>query len=290
MIDAHQHFWRYAPATHGWIDARMGVLKRDFLPAELEPILALSGYEGCVAVQAAQTLEETRFLLALAAANPFVLGVVGWVDLCAPDVATELAGFARDPRFVGVRHCVQEEPDPAFLARPEFLRGITALARFDLAYDVLVYEHQLPAVIDFVARFPEQRFVLDHLGKPRVRDREREPWAARLAELARHRNVSCKLSGLATEADWAHWTADDLAFYVDAALASFGPERLMIGSDWPVCLLAGSHASVTNSIQERLRELSARERAAVLGGTARSFYRLCGTGPNDRTARASSAD
>lgn len=272
-VDAHQHFWRYSPVSHAWIDDSMAVLRRDYLPEHLRPELDRSGFDGSVAVQAAQSLDETRFLLDLSARDPWVMGVVGWVDLLAADVRDVLGRFADQTKLVGVRHIVQSEPDD-FMLRPDFRRGIAALVEFDLAYDVLVYARQLPAVLDLVRAFDGQRFVLDHVGKPEIRAGTVEPWAARVRELGRCPNVWCKVSGLVTEADWTAWTEADLRPYLDVVFEAFGPERLMVGSDWPVCTLAASHARVGEVIHRYAAQASEAERRALFGDTARQFYKL----------------
>jgi L-fuconolactonase len=275
-IDAHQHFWRYSPATHPWIDGRMDVLKRDFLPEELAPLLTAAGMGGCVAVQASQSLEETRILLGLADAHPFIRGVVGWVDLRSADVDAQLQPFASHPRFRGVRHIVQDEPDDRFLLRDDVLNGLSVLESFGLTYDLLVYPRQLPAAREVVRRFPRQRFVLDHLGKPDVAHKAREPWREEVRGLAASPNVFCKLSGLVTEAEWKGWTADDLRPYLDVALEAFGADRCMIGSDWPVCTLAGAYGPVMGVVRDHVARMGPEATAAVLGGTARRFYGLEG--------------
>jgi L-fuconolactonase len=273
-IDSHQHFWRYEPREFAWIDGRMAAIRRDFLPQDLAPLLAAGGFDGCIAVQAVQSLAETRFLLDCARSHPFVRGVVGWVDLRSQEVEVQLREFARDPHFVGVRHVVQSEPDPRFLLQPDFVRGIAALAPFDLAYDLLLFPHQLPAAVELCARFPRQRFVLDHLAKPRIAAGEREPWASDLQRLALLPNVACKLSGMVTEADWQRWTPAGLQPFVDAALAAFGPDRLLFGSDWPVCLCASDHARWVDAAAALLAALSPAQRAAVFGGNAARWYRV----------------
>jgi L-fuconolactonase len=275
-IDAHQHFWRYRPETHGWISDRMPMLKRDFLPADLEPLLRAAGFTGCIAVQAAQTLEETRFLLQLAERQPFVRGVVGYVDLLSPELERQLERFAAHPRFRGVRHIAQDEPDDRWLARPDVARGIGALRRYGLPYDILVYARQLPAALELVGRLPDQPFVLDHLGKPEVRAGRMEPWRSDVRRMAQHANVACKLSGLVTEAAWDRWRPSDLWPYLEVAVGAFGPQRLMIGSDWPVCLLAGDYARVTGVVREFIGTLSAEEQAAILGGNALRCYGILG--------------
>jgi L-fuconolactonase len=273
-IDSHQHFWRYDPRAYGWIDERMDVLKRDFLPADLEPPMRAAGFDGVVAVQARQTLEETAALLEWADRCPFVAGVVGWVDLCSADLRRQLGRFARHPRLVGVRHIVQGEPDDRFLLRPDFGRGIALLEEFGLAYDILIYARHLPVATEFVRRFPRQPFVLDHLAKPDVARGEIRNWSRDLRALAEAPNVSAKLSGLVTEADWTAWTADQIRPYLDVAFESFGAGRLMIGSDWPVCTLAGDYGRTMRVVTDYLADRPAAEREAVLGGNAQAFWNL----------------
>jgi L-fuconolactonase len=273
-IDAHQHFWRYTPEEYGWIREQLSPLRRDFLPGDLRPLLERHALDGCVAVQARQSLEETRWLLELAEEHPWIRGVVGWVDLCSDQVAEQLDRFAGHARLVGLRHIAQDEPDDAFLAREDFCRGVALLAERDLAYDILVFPHQLPAAIELVRRFPYQTFVLDHLAKPPVRQRQREPWASQLRELARSHNVACKLSGLVTEADWERWRMADLAPYLEIALDAFGVTRVMFGSDWPVCLLAATYERWCEHLEGWSWMLSESERAALLGGNAVRIYNL----------------
>lgn len=273
-VDSHQHFWRYDPREYDWIDERMGVLKRDFLPAQLEPEMGRAGIDACVAVQARQTLEETAWLLDLADRSPFVAGVVGWVDLCSPDVGTQLERFARRPKLVGVRHIVQGEPDDRFLLRSDFGRGIARLEEFGLGYDILIHPRHLPVATELVTRFPKQRFVLDHLAKPEIRRGEIRGWARELRRLAAQPNVLAKLSGLVTEADWEHWTAEQMRPYLDVAFECFGPRRLMIGSDWPVCTLASSYGRTLGVVIDYLERRPPAEREAVLGGNAQGFWDL----------------
>jgi L-fuconolactonase len=275
-IDAHQHFWIYDPHEYGWIDDSMAALRRDFLPADLKPELVRNSFEGAVAVQARQTLEETRWLLDLAASAPYIQGVVGWVDLRAPQVRTQLGAFARNPKLVGIRHIVQSEPDDRFLLQPDFLRGISMLGEFDLAYDILIYPMHLPVAAEFVRRFPGQRFVLDHLAKPPVKSGEVRSWARGIWELASSPNVLCKLSGLVTEADWRHWKAEHFTPYLDTAFECFGPERLMMGSDWPVCTVAASYGQAVDVVKNYLDRYPGEVREAVLGGNAARFWRLAG--------------
>jgi L-fuconolactonase len=273
-VDSHQHFWRYDPRAYGWIDDRMGVLKRDFLPAALEPQMRAAGFDACVAVQARQTVEETAWLLDLADGSPFVAGVVGWVDLCSPEARSQLERFARHPKLVGVRHIVQGEPDDHFLLRPDFGRGIALLEEFGLAYDILIYPRHLSVAAEFVRRFPRQRFVLDHLAKPQIARDEVLEWSRGLRALAAMPNVLAKLSGLVTEADWTRWTPGRIRPYLDVAFECFGPGRLMVGSDWPVCTLAADYGRTMQVVTDYLEGRPAAEREAVLGGNAREFWKL----------------
>lgn len=273
-IDAHQHFWQYSAEQYEWIDDSMAKLRRDFLPSDLERELRAAGFDGSIAVQAQQSIAETEWLLGLADKNPFVIGVVGWVDLRSPQVGEQLSRLSRNPKFLGVRHIVQSEPDDRFLLGPEFLRGIAALAEFDLSYDILIYPRHLPVASELVRRFPQQRFVLDHLAKPFIKKELIHPWASDLKELAKHPNVYCKLSGLVTEADWQAWKPGNIAPYVDVALECFGPERLMIGSDWPVCTVAASYSQALRLIPELLSSYPDTVFEAVLGETARKFWKL----------------
>jgi len=273
-IDAHQHFWRYNPDEYGWIDDSMSTLRRDFLPADLKPELDRAGFDACVAVQARQTVEETRWLLELAAAAPFIAGVIGWVDLRASHVRDQLNELAKNPKLLGIRHVLQGEADDRFMLQPDFLRGIAALEEFGLTYDILIFPRHLPVAMEFVRRFPQQRFVLDHLAKPLIKDRTLQPWGSHIRELAKFSNIFCKLSGMVTEADWKAWKPEHFAPYLDVALESFGPERLMIGSDWPVCKVAASYLQVTELVIEYLDRYPREARESILGGTARSFWRL----------------
>ena len=225
-IDAHQHYWHYSAAEYGWIDESMAPLRRDFLPADGAREMARAGIDACVAVQARQTLEETRWLLSLADLHPHIAGVVGWFDLQSADVWAQLDRFATHAKLVGVRHIVQGEADDRFMMRPAFLRGISQLEAYGLAYDVLIYPRHLPVAIEFVAQFERQRFVLDHLAKPDIRGGERHVWARNLRRLAEHPHVYAKLSGLVTEADWTRWTPADIRPYLDVAFECFGADRL----------------------------------------------------------------
>ena len=272
-IDSHQHFWRFNPADYGWMKSDWPI-RRDFLPGDLERELRARNLDGCVAVQARQSLDESRWLLELAEGASIIRGVVGWVNLRSPDVAKELEELAPRPKFVGVRHVVQDEPDDQFMLGKDFQRGIGMLHRFDLSYDLLVFPRQLPAAIALAERFPEQPFVLDHLAKPPIRDGALSPWREQIQQLAKLPNVSCKVSGLVTEADWQSWRAEDFKPYLDVAFEAFGADRLMFGSDWPVCLLAGSYERVFGLVQDYLVRLGADVEAKFFGGNAAGFYGL----------------
>ncbi len=273
-IDAHQHFWMYNPEEYGWIDDSMGVIRRDFLPEDLAPELDKNCFSGSVAVQARQKLEETSWLLDLADRSEKILGVVGWVDLCSPDVRLQLESLALNRKLVGVRHIVQSEPDDRFLMRADFMRGISVLEEFDLAYDILIYAKHLPVTVEFVKQFPRQRFVLDHAAKPPIKAGNIESWADGIRRLAEFPNIWCKLSGLVTEADFEHWSPEQIMPCIDLAFQAFGPDRLMIGSDWPVCLLAGSYSRVMDLVKGYLKGHSAEICNAVLGRNAQRFWRL----------------
>ncbi len=272
-IDAHQHFWLYDPGRDTWITDEMTVLRRDFLPEELKPHCRDRAIDGTIAVQADQSERETEFLLGLAERYPLIRGVVGWVDLRAPDLPHRLEHFCTFEQFRGVRHVAQAEPDD-FLARDDVVRGIGQLREFGLTYDILVYAHQLPAALTLVERLPDQPFVVDHLAKPRIREGAREPWATHMRRLAQHPNVCCKVSGLVTEADWERWRPEDMRPYLDVVFEAFGADRLMFGSDWPVCLLAGSYPQVVELIESYAGHLSVNDREHLFGGTAIRFYGL----------------
>jgi L-fuconolactonase len=278
IVDAHHHVWELGVRDQEWISGpRMAPLRRDFTMAQLRPQAAAVGVRASVLVQTVCVPEETPELLALAHDDPLVAGVVGWTDLTSPDVADALAALREGPGgglLVGIRHQVQEEADPRWLLRPHVLRGLAAVADAGLAYDLVVVPEQLPAAVAAARAVPGLRFVLDHLGKPRIAQGELEPWAGRLTELAGLPNVSCKLSGLVTEAHWRHWTPAALRPYVDTAMEAFGAGRLMFGSDWPVCLLAAGYGQVLRTVDQLTRGLSAAERASLFAGTARRVYGL----------------
>lgn len=272
-IDAHHHLWRYSPEEYGWIDDAMHVLRRDFLPENLTAEMLSAGVDGAVAVQARQTLDETRWLLDMAERSDAIRGVVGWAPIATAEFAKAMDEFRGRPKLKGLRHIVQAEPDD-FLLREDFNRGISAMRGSGLAYDVLVYERQLTSASHFVDRHPEQMFVLDHIAKPRIREAVLEPWASRIRELAKRENLVCKVSGLVTEADWKTWTLQTLRPYLDVVVEAFGPRRLIAGSDWPVCLVACGYRQWFDLLREYFAGFSESERQAIFGLTAKQVYRL----------------
>lgn len=272
-IDSHQHFWKYRAAEYLWITPG-SPLERDFLPADLAPELQAQRFDGCIAVQARQTLGETRWLLELAKGASIIKGVVGWVDLRSPRLEEQLAEFSGRDKLVGVRHVVQDEPDDRFLLREDFRRGLALLHPFGLTYDLLVYPKQLPAAIEFVRLLPEQPFVLDHIAKPFIKDGTLSPWREQLRELAGAPNVCCKVSGMVTEAKWREWKTADFRPYLDAVFEAFGPDRLMYGSDWPVALLSASYAEQFAIVRDYVHALGAETEAKFFGENAVRFYHL----------------
>jgi L-fuconolactonase len=269
-IDSHQHFWRYNATEYPWIPPR-GPLARDWLPADLLPLLSRCNLNASIAVQARQSLAETYWLLGLADAAPHIIGVVGWVDLQAPDLESQLATLASHPKFLGIRHVAQDEPNDQFLALPQIVRGVQSLIPFGLTYDILIYARQLPAAIELVRQCPDQIFILDHIAKPSIAAAQISPWQEQIRELAQFPNVACKVSGMITEAS-PDWTPESLTPYLDAVFDAFGTDRLMFGSDWPVCLLAGSYEAVHDIVMKRLERLTAEEQDKVLGGNALKWY------------------
>ncbi len=277
VIDSHHHLWNFSEAEYGWIDRDMIVLRQDFSPGMLRSELAASGIDGCVAVQARQSLEETDWLLTLANKSPFIKGVVGWLPLQSDSLEEEIASRLENRtgrRLVGVRHVVQDESDPRFILGKDFNRGVKLLENYGLVYDILVTEGQLPEVIEFVDRHPHQVFVLDHLAKPRIAAAVLEPWGKNMTELACRENLYCKISGMVTEADWKSWTLENLKPYLDKAFEVFGAGRLMFGSDWPVCLLASTYDEWYQTLAEYCSRLSSDEQEAVFSGNAEKIYRL----------------
>ena len=273
-IDAHHHFWKYSPEEYGWIDEEKALLRRDFLPPHLHEEITAVGIDGVVSVQARQSLEETEELLRYSDQHEFMRGVVGWAPLISPSVKGDLERFSRHPKLKGVRHVLQDEPDDHYISRDDFNRGVAQLRRFNLVYDILIFERHLPQTIEFVDRHPNQVFVLDHMAKPRIKDNLISPWRENISELARRPNVSSKISGMVTEADFENWTETQLQPYLETVLQAFGPSRLMFGSDWPVCLLACRYGRWLEIVSRFIGRLSSAEQERILGGTAAEVYGL----------------
>lgn len=274
-IDAHQHFWNYDPVRDAWITEDMQVIQADFTPNDLLREFKENGIDGSVVVQADASENETAFLVDLARQNDFIKGVVGWVDFTSEKVGERLDFYKKTaPEIKGFRHLVQSEPDDDFLLGVDFCRGISLLKAYDYSYDILIYPKHLPAAARFVERFPDQKFVIDHIAKPDIKAKEIEPWAAQMRIVAQQPNVYCKISGMVTEADWKNWKPEDLKPYLDVVFAAFGPERLMFGSDWPVCLVAAKYQEVKRVVTDYLQSFGGKEQEDVMGGNAIQFYNL----------------
>ena len=274
IIDSHQHFWNYEPEKHSWIDDEMSVIRRDFLSDDLQKVFDENGVDACVAVQADQTTEETDFLISLAKNNNFIKGVVGWVDLRSESIEEDLLKYKKYDVVKGFRHVVQQEQDHNFMLRPEFLNGIELLGKYDLCYDILIFPHQLGAALELVKKFPNQKFVIDHIAKPYIKDGFFEGWAVMMREIAKNQKVYCKISGMITEADYKTWTPEQVHPYMKLVLESFGAGRVMYGSDWPVCLVAGNYSIVKALVTDFISDLSQEQQNAIMGGNAAKFYNL----------------
>lgn len=274
IIDSHQHFWNYSPSRQAWITEQMAVLKRDFLPSDLLKIYERNAVAGCVAVQADGSEEETDFLLQLAEQNSFIKGVVGWVDLQDRNVESRLRHYQSFPKLKGFRHVVQDEPDPDFMLREDFRMGLKALEAFNYTYDILIYPHQLDAAIKTVEDFPTINFVLDHIAKPDIKNSRFDNWLPKIKRLAQSPNVSCKVSGMVTEAAWRNWTQEDFVPYLEVVTETFGMDRLMFGSDWPVCLLSGNYEEVLGIVKTYMAQFTQADQQQVFYTNALSFYRL----------------
>lgn len=272
-IDSHQHFWKYHPIKNSWIEDHMKVIRRDFLPDDLHPILEKNTIDGCIAVQADQSEEETEFLLSLAENNSFIKGVVGWVDLKSENIKERLSHFAKFNKLKGIRHIVQAEPDD-YMLDEKFQRGISFLDQFNLTYDILVFPSQLSAAIELVDNFPHQKFVVDHIAKPLIKEGKLEPWKTEMISLAKSPNVMCKISGMVTEADWSSWESGDIKPYLDVIFNALGPDRIMFGSDWPVCLLAASYEQQLEIVETYISSFSPEDKNKIMGGNALNFYNL----------------
>jgi L-fuconolactonase len=274
IIDSHHHLWKFNTEDYSWMDESMSLLKRDYLPEDLEGHLAEAGVEGTVVVQARQMLEETRWLLELAGKHSFVKGVVGWVDLRSERLEEELEEFAGNPKLVGVRHVIHDEEDDDFMLRPGFLKGIERLAAHNLTYDLLLYPKHLERAVELVSMFPDQKFVLDHISKPFIKAGILDPWRKDLESLAAQPNVWCKISGMVTEAHLENWKYKDFIPYLNVVAEAFGTDRLMLGSDWPVCRLAGEYKNVMAIPKRYFRDLGEVERQKIFSGNAIGFYNL----------------
>ncbi|WP_430974115.1 amidohydrolase family protein [Sunxiuqinia rutila] len=274
IIDTHHHFWNYNPVEFDWIDDEMAAIRKNFLPEDLASTIHNSGVDGVVTVQARQCLEETDWLLQLASENEFIKGVVGWLPLANKNIQTILDQYRGNRWLKGVRHVVQGEPDPEFILGEAFNQGVSQLKEYGLVYDILILEHQLANTIRFVDRHPDQQFVVDHIAKPKIKTNEIQPWQNLLKELARRENVSCKISGMVTEADYEHWTEVQLQPYFDAVLEAFGPARLMFGSDWPVCQVATNYSEWLQLVKRQVSTLSSEEQNLIFYHNALKAYQL----------------
>ena len=269
-MDAHQHFWQYDPQKYSWVPEG---IQRNFSPMDLEPLLRQNGFEGCIAVQADQSEEETVKLLEMANTYSYIKGVVGWVDLTAENVEEGLELYSRDPAFKGVRHTIWDEKGE-FMTHPHFQRGIATLGKFDLTYDILAFDYQLENAVELVKAFPDQPFVLDHMGKPKVSEGMSEVWKKNIIELGNSGKVYCKISGLVTKVSDPAWNTSDLFPFLEVVTAAFGTDRLMFGSDWPVCISAATYEEVLKVVEEFYRDFSEEEKGKILGGNATRFYNL----------------
>lgn len=272
-IDSHQHFWIFDPVRDSWIDDSMSKIQRDFLPADLQPLLNENNFLGCVAVQASQSEEETNFLLDLASKNEFIKGVVGWVDLLDSNITGRLQHFSVHEKLKGFRHVVQGEADD-FMLRNDFRNGIAALKPFNYTYDILIFHRQLPAALDLVNRFPDQPFVIDHIAKPDIKSGEIATWEKNMKEIAKSQNVMCKISGMVTEANWNSWKPSDLKPYLDVVFENFSTDKLMFGSDWPVCNVASNYAELVQTLENYMTHLPVQEQNKIWFENAANFYNL----------------
>lgn len=273
-IDAHQHFWKFDPVRDSWITDEMSAIKRDFLPKDLHPVLQENSIDGCVAVQADQSETETNFLLSLADKNDFIKGVVGWIDLQADNIVERLKYYSQYKKLKGFRHVLQSERNRSLMLEQNFKRGIAALNKFNFTYDILIHQDQLQFIPEFVSEFPEQKFVIDHLAKPGIKNKKINKWKTGLSALGKYENVYCKLSGMVTEADLNRWKKEDFKPYLDSVVEVFGGKRIMFGSDWPVCLLAASYKQVVDVMNNYFSTFTYDEQADVFGRNAIEFYNL----------------
>lgn len=273
-IDAHQHFWKFDPVRDSWITDEMSVIQKDFFPGDLKPVLQRNGFDGCVAVQASQSEEDTEFLISLANDNDFIKGVVGWVDLQANDIEQRLTKYKSVSVVKGFRHVLQGEPQRDLMLTPNFKRGIAALQKHGFTYDILIFPDQVKFSEELVASFPEQKFVIDHIAKPYIKRKEIEEWKKDMESIAQHQNVYCKISGMVTEADWKGWKKEDFKPYLDVVVNAFGTNRILFGSDWPVCLVAASYETMLAIVKDYFSSFSKKEQEQFFGINAIRFYNL----------------
>lgn len=280
-IDSHQHYWHYNLQDYGWMGENMKAIKRDFLPCDLLTELKTSGFDGSVAVQARQNMEETNWLLKLADNYPHIKGVVGWLDLQSETVEADIQKFAAHQKAVGVRHVIHDEENDDFMLRPEFIRGVKLLEKYNLAYDILIFPKHLQNTLKYVQEFSvNQTFIIDHIAKPFIKDGILSPWKEELTVLAKFPNVYCKLSGMVTEADWKTWQPEHLKPYLDVVFEAFGTDRVMIGSDWPVCLAAGNYQQVMNVVIDYISNFKESGKAKILGENALKAYKIDNSKPS----------
>lgn len=273
-IDSHQHFWKYHPVKDAWISDDMKIIQGDFLPVDFLPLLQENGVDGCIAVQADQSEEETHFLLELAKDNDFIKGVVGWIDLRNPDLKSRLDYFSQFKKLKGFRHIVQGESDENFLLREDFSKGIAQLEQYNFTYDILILPKHLAVAFEFVKRFPNQKFVIDHLAKPDFKNKEFLDWEKGIREIATCPNVYCKVSGLVTEVDWNNWTQADFTYCLNVVTEAFGINRLLFGSDWPVCLLAANYAQTLEIVTNYFSKFPESNQEQFWSGNAIKFYNI----------------
>ncbi len=273
-LDSHQHFWRFDPIRYGWISEEMNLIKGDFLPDDLKPLLDKHSIDGCIAVQSDQSEADNAFLIELATVNPFIKGVVGWVDLLADNIEETLQFYSQYPIVKGFRHVLQGEKDRAFMLKPDFKRGISLLKKFNYTYDLLIFQDQLIYASELCSTFPEQKFVLDHIAKPSIKNHDLGDWAKDIYILAKNPNVHCKVSGMVNEADWKNWKEEDFLPYLDVIFEAFGINRLMFGSDWPVCNTAGGYDAVVKIVQNYISKYTEEEQSLFWGLNASNFYAI----------------
>lgn len=273
-IDAHQHFWKYTPATHGWINDEMSVIRKDFLPNDLEPILSKHHIDGTIAVQADESINETAFLLSLSEKHDFIKAVVGWIDLRSTEVNDQLAYYKQFNKMVGFRCIMQGQPDEAYLSNTNFIKNLNSLKEFNYTYDLLVYHHQLPSLLKLIDKVPENKLILDHIGKPNIKEKKFSKWKENIFELAKHPGIYCKLSGMITEANYSTWIYDDIVPYMDVVGEAFGTDRICFGSDWPVCLVAGQYDKMIGVVEKWASQLNSKTQEQIFGLNTCTFYNI----------------